>query len=164
VVTVSPSDCPEGPLGGVVFQRVLEELAYGAGGGGFFAPGQRVTSFVRGVADRSLPGVSYRPGVRPAELGAVLPDWIAGEIRAALKSFDRKMRGYISDEGVIIGVETRSSSPLRISRQKDFQSVSHPGLYPAGEGAGYAGGIISSAVDGVRAADPICGSFGNTGQ
>ncbi|HDP81136.1 MAG TPA: hypothetical protein ENN21_09890 [Spirochaetes bacterium] len=94
----------------------------------------------------------------------MLPDWIAGEIRAALKSFDRKMRGYISDEGVIIGVETRSSSPLRISRQKDFQSVSHPGLYPVGEGAGYAGGIISSAVDGVRAADAICGSFGNPGQ
>ncbi len=159
VVTVTPDDGAEGPLGGVMLQRNIEERAYGAGGGGFFAPCQRITSFITGKHDMNLPHVTYLPGVKAAPVRSYLPSWIAEEIACALKSFDRKMKGFISDEGVLIGAETRSSSPVRIPRGDDCQSVSHPGLYPVGEGAGYAGGIISSAVDGMRAADMICNRF-----
>jgi uncharacterized FAD-dependent dehydrogenase len=132
-------------------------MAFTAGGGGFIAPAQRITSFLSGKIDTTLPPSSYTPGVRPAMVTQYLPDWISREIGPALKSFDRKMKGFISEEGLLAGVETRSSSPVRIVRGADFQSVSVRCLYPVGEGAGYAGGIVSSAVDGIRAADMICG-------
>jgi uncharacterized FAD-dependent dehydrogenase len=159
VVSMGAADIPGGPLDGIEFQRGIEALAFSAGGGGYHAPAQRITSFVRGNKGSGLPAVSYRPGVREAPVRSYLPDWIATEIALALKSFDRKMRGYLSDEGVLIGAETRTSSPVRIPRGEDMQSVSLRGLYPAGEGAGYAGGIVSSAVDGIRAADKIRANF-----
>ena len=157
VVAVEKDDLEEDALAGVRLQRHMESMAFTAGGGGFIAPAQRVTSFLSGKMDTTLPPSSYTPGVRPAMVTQYLPDWISREIGPALKSFDRKMKGFISDEGLLVGAETRSSSPVRIMRGADFQSVSVRCLYPVGEGAGYAGGIVSSAVDGIRAADMICG-------
>ncbi len=158
-VTVGSDDVPGDALAGLRLQREIEEKAFAAGGGGFRAPAQRVTSFVSGKQDGSLRETSYMPGVRAACVSSYLPEWIASEVALALKSFDRRMRGYLSDEGLIIGAETRTSSPVRILRGGDFQSVSLKRLFPAGEGAGYAGGIVSSAVDGIRTADMICRLF-----
>ncbi len=154
-VTVSPDDCGEDPLGGIALQRTVEEHAYAMGGGSFTAPAQRVTNFIRGRIDTDLPPVSYRPGIVPADLNRCIPVWITEELKAGLAQFEKKMRGFVSDSGILIGVETRTSSPVRIGRNDDFQSVSLRGLYPIGEGAGYAGGIVSSAVDGIRCADSI---------
>ena len=156
VVTVSPGDLGPSPLAGIELQRSIERRAYEAGGGGWVAPAERIDAFLAGVRDERVPLTSYRPGVRAARLRDYLPGWIADEIALALKSFDRKMKGFIGDEGVIIGAETRSSSPVRVVRGTDLQSVALPSLYPVGEGAGHAGGIVSSAVDGIRAADAIC--------
>ena len=125
------------------------------GGGNFRAPAQTVLSFIKKKTDRELPPVSYRNGVSPSRLEEFLPQWITSEIRIALEYFDKRMNGFISESGVFIGAETRTSSPVRILRGEDLQSVSVRGLYPAGEGAGYAGGIVSSAVDGIRCADAI---------
>lgn len=162
IVTIKKEELPDSPVAGIEFQRVIEQKAYEAGGGGFFAPAQRLSSFVSGKTDNSLPGASYKPGIRLCAVNAYLPEWIKDELVYALKSFDRKMKGYICNDGVLIGAETRSSSPVRITRNEDFQSVSIKGLYPVGEGAGYAGGIVSSAVDGIRAADMICRRFGKS--
>ncbi|MBN2157970.1 MAG: NAD(P)/FAD-dependent oxidoreductase [Spirochaetes bacterium] len=155
VVAVAPGECATETLGGITFQRDMESAAFVAGSGSFVAPAQRVTSFLAGKVDCDLPAVSYRPGVLPVDINRYLPDWMAEELTSALGYFNRKMKGFISDEGVLIGVETRTSSPVRILRGDDFQSVSVKGLYPVGEGAGYAGGIVSSAVDGIRCADRI---------
>ena len=155
VVTVKREDSPEGPLGGMEFQRMLEKSAFDAGGGGYRAPVQRITSFMKNKIDRDIPGTSYVNGAIPADITLSLPPWITGEIREALRAFDRRMKGFISDQGVLLSAETRSSSPVRITRGPDFQSVNTAGLYPVGEGAGYAGGIVSSAVDGIRAADAV---------
>jgi uncharacterized protein len=155
VVTVSPDDGQDDFLSGIGFQRMLEERAFGEGGGNFTAPAQRVTSFLRNRLDTGLPPVSYRPGVHAAELENCLPGWISTELKSGLRHFDTLMKGFITDQGVLIGTETRTSSPVRICRGDDFQSVSVRGLYPVGEGAGYAGGIVSSAVDGIRCADTI---------
>lgn len=155
VVTVFPEDLGNEPLSGLEFQRRIEEEAFAAGGGGFIAPVQRVTSFLEDRIDRSLPPVSYRPGVLPADLRNVLPGWIVAELKNGIRFFNKSMRGFISDDAVLIGVETRTSSPVRVLRGDDFQSVSMRGLYPAGEGSGYAGGIVSSAVDGIRCANRI---------
>ncbi|HSV96728.1 MAG TPA: FAD-dependent oxidoreductase [Spirochaetota bacterium] len=160
VVTVSPDDLGPSPLAGIGFQREIERKAFEAGGGGWEAPVERIRSFLGGGPDTSVPATSYRPGVRAARVREYLPGWIADELAIALKSFDRKMKGFIGDEGVIIGAETRSSSPVRVVREADLQSVSLPSLYPVGEGAGHAGGIVSSAVDGMRAADAICTAAG----
>lgn len=154
VVTVGEQDLPAHPLAGLEWQRALEEQAFAAGGSGFRAPAQRITAFLSGRGDTSLPPVSYRPGVTPARHD-YLPPWMTDELKNALPHFNNRMRGFVCAEGVLIGVETRTSSPVRIVRGDDMQSVSLPGLYPVGEGAGYAGGIVSSAVDGVRAADMI---------
>jgi len=159
VVTVHPHDLAEDIMSGIELQRHIEKAAYISGGGGFTAPAQRVTSFVEHKIDVGLPAVSYRPGVRASTIDSYLPDWITEELRAALPLFNRKMKGFISGEAVLIGAETRTSSPLRIIRGEDFQSVSVKRLYPAGEGAGYAGGIVSSAVDGIRVADAIIASL-----
>ncbi len=160
VVTVRPEKLPEVPLAGIAFQRELERAAYEAGGGGFFAPAQTVQAFLDGKIDEALPAVSYRPGARPARLDRMLPPWMAGELREALRYFNTRMKGFTGAEAVLIGVETRTSSPVRIARGDDFQAQGITGLYPAGEGAGYAGGIVSSAVDGIRIADAIIASHG----
>jgi uncharacterized FAD-dependent dehydrogenase len=157
VVTVSPDDFGTDILGGIALQRGMEAEAYAGGGGAFIAPAQRVTSFLSGRVDTELPPVSYRPGVVPSDLARHLPAWLAGELKTGLAQFERKMRGFVSDSGVLIGVETRTSSPVRITRNSGFHSVTVRGLYPVGEGAGYSGGIVSSAVDGIRCADCILG-------
>lgn len=154
-VTVSPDDFGEDPLAGIALQRSVEENAYALGGGTFTAPAQRVTNFIRGRIDTELPPVSYRPGIVPADLNRCIPAWMAEDLKAGFAQFDKKMKGFVSESGVLIGVETRTSSPVRIVRNGGFQSVSLRGLYPIGEGAGYAGGIVSSAVDGIRCADTI---------
>ena len=154
VVTIRPEDIKGDILSGISFQRSLEKAAFVAGGGGFYAPAQRITSFVAKKADANLLQSSFLPGIRPSD-NNYLPHWIASEIRLALRDFEKKMKGFITEEAILIGVETRTSSPLRISRGDDMQSISVPGLYPSGEGAGYAGGIVSSSVDGIRAADAI---------
>lgn len=160
VVSVAPSDLGEGALAGIEFQRGIERAAYEAGGGSWTAPAERIRTFLFGGKDERVPETSYRPGVSPARVRSYLPGWVADALALGLKSFDRKMKGFIGDEGVIIGAETRSSSPVRVVRGVDLQSVSLPFLYPVGEGAGHAGGIVSSAVDGIRAADAICAAIG----
>jgi len=155
VVTVTKEDTGPDILGGIEFQRNIERMAFRAGGGEYRAPAQSVLSFLKKRTDKELPDVSYRNGVTPSRLEEFLPHWISAEIRTALEYFDKRMHGFISESGIFIGAETRTSSPIRILRGEDFQSVSLKGLYPAGEGAGYAGGIVSSAVDGIRCADAI---------
>ncbi len=155
VVTVTPGDWGGAASGGISFQRSLEESAFMIGGGGFIAPAQRVTDFLKDSVGTELPETSYLPGVKSAALHHDLPVWIVRELKHALRQFEKKMRGFITESALLIGTETRTSSPVRIIRNEGFQSISHGGLYPVGEGAGYAGGIVSSAVDGIRCADII---------
>jgi uncharacterized FAD-dependent dehydrogenase len=152
VTTITPDDGPSGLLGGLMFQRILEASAFREGG---LAPACGARTFLDRVPRAALSPTSYRPGIVEADFDTILPGFLAAELRAALAEFDRKIPGFV-DQGLLVGVETRTSSPLRILRGDDFQSPSSPGLYPAGEGAGYAGGIVSSAVDGVRIADALC--------
>ena len=157
LVGVGPGDFGSShPLAGVAFQRRWEEAAFALGGGGFRAPAQTVGDFRSGRASAALGGVAptYRPGVTPADLRRCLPGYVADTLRSALPLFDRKLRGFASPEALLTGVETRSSSPVRILRGEDLQSPIR-GLYPCGEGAGYAGGITSAAVDGVRVAEAV---------
>ena len=157
LVGVGPGDFGSShPLAGVAFQRRWEEAAFALGGGGFRAPAQTVGDFLSGRASAALGGVAptYRPGVTPADLRRCLPGYVADTLRSALPLFDRKLRGFASPEALLTGVETRSSSPVRILRGEDLQSPIR-GLYPCGEGAGYAGGITSAAVDGVRVAEAV---------
>jgi len=154
VVAVRPADFDgKDPLAGVRFQRSLERAAFTAAGGDYHAPAQNLLAFL-GRGDGPLVS-TCRPGVRAADLGALLPPFVAKGLRKALPVFERRMRGFITREATLVGVETRTSAPLRIVRGEDGQSVSHPGLYPAGEGAGYAGGIMSAALDGLRTAEHI---------
>ena len=155
VVAVKPDDISGDTLSSIEFQRKIEKAAYISGGKDYSSPAQRVTSFIKGKLDSNLPNNSFNPMTQPAELKSFLPDWICASIKDALNDFEKKMRGFISEEALFIGAETRTSSPVRILRGKDFQSVSYKNLFPAGEGAGYAGGIVSSAVDGIRIADAI---------
>ena len=157
LVGVNPADFGSGhPLSGVEFQRRWEEAAYTLGGGGFRAPVQTVADFLARRPSRDLGAVvpTYRPGVTPAELDRCLPDYVTDTLRGALPLFDRKLRGFAAPDAVLTGVESRSSSPVRILRGEDFQSPVR-GLYPCGEGAGYAGGITSAAVDGIRVAEAV---------
>ena len=157
LVGVGPGDFGSShPLAGVAFQRRWEDAAFALGGGGFRAPAQTVGDFLSGRASAALGGVAptYRPGVTPADLRRCLPGYVADTLRSALPLFDRKLRGFASPEALLTGVETRSSSPVRILRGEDLQSPIR-GLYPCGEGAGYAGGITSAAVDGVRVAEAV---------
>jgi hypothetical protein len=144
-----------GPLSGIAFQEQLERAAFQAGGGAFFAPVQRASDFIGNLPDDLPPqdiGCSYGPGVTPHDLRRLLPDFIRRPLQGALAVFDKKMQGFVS-EGVLIGVETRTSSPVRIMRDKDtYHACGIRGLIPVGEGSGYAGGIVSSAVDGMQAA------------
>ncbi len=158
VVGITPEvDYPGGPLAGIEFQRHWEERAFAAGGGTYAAPAQRVGDFLAGRASTALGDVipSYRPGVRPTDLSTCLPDFVVAAMREALPAFDKQIPGFALADAVMTGVETRTSSPLRIPRGVDCQSLNTPGLYPAGEGAGYAGGIMSAGVDGIRVAEAV---------
>jgi len=157
VAEVFPKDFAEDPLGGVQTQRAWERQAYTLGGGEYIAPAQRVEDFLRGKVTDQLQEVqpSYQPGVRLVDLNQAFPDYVTDAIREALHQFEKRMPGFTGPEAVFTGVETRTSCPLRILRGKDGQSVSIPGIYPAGEGSGYAGGIMSSAIDGIKAAEKI---------
>ncbi len=161
VVTVRKTDIAGDVLAGISFQREIESASYRYGGGSFKAPAQRVTSFIKNKRDRSLPPLSYKGGAEIADINKIVPPWIADEIKNALFKFNNKMKGFITEDAVIIGAETRSSSPVRILRGGDYQSVTIKGLFPVGEGAGYAGGIVSSAVDGIKAADMIIRVYGD---
>ena len=162
VVGIGPEDylahAPEGgPLAGIALQRHWEAKAFEVGGGNYDAPAQRVGDFLARRASRELGSVqpSYTPGVRLGELDACLPDYAIEAIREALPAFDKQIRGFAMDEALMTGVETRTSSPLRIGRGEDGQSLNIRGLFPAGEGAGYAGGILSAGVDGIRTAEAV---------
>ena len=157
VVTVNPNDFViPGPLGGIEFQRRWEKQAYKLGGGDYTAPAQTVQDFKLDVVSSKLElAASYEPGVKTANLRDALPKEVGEVLCRALESFDRKISGFGSAEATLTGVETRTSAPLRILRDESLQSVSLQGLYPAGEGAGYAGGIMSAAVDGIRVAEAV---------
>lgn len=157
VVGITPADYPGGPLAGIAFQREWEQRAFAAGGGTFAAPVQRVGDFLAGTASTALGSVtpSYKPGVSPTDLSATLPGFAIAAMREALPAFGRQLPGFDMADAVMTGVETRTSSPLRIPRGEDFVSLNTIGLYPAGEGAGYAGGILSAAVDGIKVAEAI---------
>ena len=162
VATVEPEDVQSlvkehGILAGLVFQKNLEITAKQVGGGGQVAPGQRVTDFISGKISNDLPPTSYFPGINSAPLHELLPSWITSRVREGFQLFGRQMRGYISEQALLLGFETRTSSPVRIPRCDD--TLEHPqihGLFPCGEGAGYAGGIVSAAMDGLRSADAAC--------
>ena len=145
-----------GALAGLVFQQQLEEAARQNGGDRQIAPAQRVSDFVAGRASSSLPATSYIPGLVSSRLDKWMPDFMASALRKGIASFDRKMRGYVTPDAIVVGVESRTSTPVRIPR--DGETLMHPelkGLFPAGEGAGYAGGIVSAALDGERVADAV---------
>ena len=162
VVGISPDhDFPGGPLAGMELQERLESRAYELGGGDYCAPGQLVGDFIRGRPSSKLGEIepSYKPGVRLADLTTSLPDYAIEAIREALPAFGRQIRGFDRDDAVLTGVETRTSSPVRIARNHEtLQSLNARGLYPAGEGAGYAGGILSAGVDGIRVAEAVAKS------
>jgi uncharacterized protein len=154
VVSVKPEDFPgDDALAGMQFQRRWEREAYKTAGQGWRAPAQPLLEFLHGKGGRLYS--SCEPQVVHADLSRCLPDFIVGGIRKALPYFNRRMPGFVGPEATLIGVETRTSAPLRILRGDDCQSLSHPGLYPTGEGAGYAGGIMSAAVDGLRVGEQI---------
>ena len=158
VVGITPEDYPgSGPLAGIALQRELESRAFELGGGTYEAPGQLVGDFLQGRPSTKLGSVepSYKPGVRLGDLSTALPDYAIAAIREAIPAFDRQIRGFNLYDAVLTGVETRTSSPLRITRGDDFQSLNVKGLYPAGEGAGYAGGILSAGVDGIKVAEAV---------
>ena len=161
VVGITPADYPGDVLAGVEFQRVWERAAYVAGGGAYQAPGQLVGDFIAGTPSKSFGEVlpSYKPGVHLTDLGPTLPDYAIAAIREALPAFGKQIKGFDRPDAVLTGVETRTSSPLRITRGKDFCSLNTRGLYPAGEGAGYAGGILSAGVDGIKVAEAVIKSL-----
>ena len=162
VVTVDPADfwierpgdlAGHGALAGIAFQREWEARAFRLGGGGYRAPAQRLGDFVAGRLSADLPRVvSYRPGLTSAPLTEALPGPVAETLRAGARQLDRSLRGFLTNEAVLVGVETTTSTPVRLLRSPDRQSASVPGLYPCGEGAGWAGGIVSSAIDGIESA------------
>ena len=164
VVTVEPEDTAafqkeHGVLAGIAFQKALEQAAKESGGGGQIAPGQRVTDFLGGKPSQDLPQTSYFPGIQAARIDEILPEWIVSRLRRGLDIFGQQMRGYITEECKLVGFETRTSSPVRIPRnERSFQHPEVSGLYPCGEGAGFAGGIVSAALDGMRCADAASAS------
>ncbi|MDO8810410.1 MAG: NAD(P)/FAD-dependent oxidoreductase [Gallionella sp.] len=158
VVGVSPEDYPGNPLAGIAFQRRWESRAFELGGENYHAPGQLVGDFLAGRPSRSFGAVrpSYMPGVQLCDLSSALPDYAIAAIREALPAFAKQIMGFDLHDAVLTGVETRTSSPIRIKRHDEgLQSVNTKGLYPSGEGAGYAGGILSAAVDGIRVAEAV---------
>lgn len=164
VVGITPADYPEHPLAGIDFQRKLESLAYELGGANYNAPGQLVGDFLAKKASTTAGSVtpSYQPGITWCDLAAALPAYAIDAIREALPAFDKQIKGFAMKDAVITGVETRTSSPIRIKRNDDnLQSLNTQGLYPAGEGAGYAGGILSAAIDGIKVAEAVALSIQN---
>ena len=158
VVGITPADFPgDDPLAGIALQRRLEARAFELGGGNYEAPGQLVGDFLEGRPSTQLGSVepSYQPGVHLTDLASALPHYAIEAIREALPVFDQQIKGFAMKDAVLTGVETRTSSPLRITRGDDCQSVNVKGLYPAGEGAGYAGGILSAGVDGIKVAEAV---------
>lgn len=158
VAAVSPEDWPEhgdSPLGGIEFQRRIERAAFAAGGGRYVAPAQRVTDFLAGRPSATLPPSSYHPGIASADLSELLPPPVVAALRAGLERADRRINGYVTDQALAIGVETLTSTPLRILRGAAGFSPSHPGLFPCGEGSGWAGGITSSAADGLACGELV---------
>ena len=159
VVQINMEDVPgsiEDPFKMLKFQAEIEKLAFNAGGGYLVAPAQRMVDFVNKRVSTDLPTNSYIPGTRSADLASVLPEFIYKRLQKALPVFGKKMNGYYTNEAILVGVESRTSSPLRIPRDKE--TLQHPqllGLYPCGEGAGYAGGIVSAAIDGMNCADAV---------
>jgi hypothetical protein len=149
------------PLAGIVLQRQLESNAYVMGGSDYNAPGQLVGDFMAGKISTQLGDVepSYKPGVTLGDLHAALPGYAIEAIREALPAFAKKIKGFDMPDAVLTGVETRTSSPLKIPRGEDFQSTNTRGLYPAGEGASYAGGILSAGVDGIKVAEAVARSL-----
>ncbi len=149
----------DGPLGGVELQRRIESAALVAGGGMLRAPATRATDFVARRGSSTVPKASYVPGLTATDVAEVLDASgldLSGRLRRALGAFERRLRGYVTQDAVLIGVESRTSSPVRVPRDSEtLQSPDVAGLYPAGEGAGYAGGIVSAAVDGIRVARAI---------
>ncbi|OIQ01821.1 MAG: hypothetical protein COS82_02610 [Zetaproteobacteria bacterium CG06_land_8_20_14_3_00_59_53] len=163
VVQVTPEDIERHgikahPLSGVHFQREIERATFKAAGNRYAAPAMRLTDFVNRKASGALANCRFKPSPIPADLWELLPHWIASPLACGIRGFDRRMRGYLTDEANLLASETRTSSPVRISRDESMQSVTLKGLYPVGEGAGYAGGIVSAAVDGLKAADMILSS------
>ncbi|MGZ4977682.1 MAG: NAD(P)/FAD-dependent oxidoreductase [Methylobacter sp.] len=157
VVGITPDDYPGHPLAGIDFQRRLEANAFKLGGGTYEAPGQLVGDFLAKRPSSALGTVqpSYTPGVHLCDLSSALPDYAITAIREAIPAFDKKIKGFAMKDAVLTGVETRTSSPIRIKRNEHYQSMNTKGLYPAGEGAGYAGGILSAAVDGIKVAEAL---------
>ena len=160
VVNVDPKDygaTPQNPLAGIDFQRALESKAFELGGKTYEAPGQLVGDFLAGRPSTELGSVtpSYKPGVHLTDLATALPDYAIAAIKEALPAFEKKIKGFSMKDAVLTGVETRTSSPLRITRGANYQSLNIKGLYPAGEGAGYAGGILSAGVDGIKVAEAL---------
>ena len=158
VVGITPKDYPGHPLAGMAFQRQWESRAYELGGSNYSAPGQLVGDFLSGTPSSEFGSVapSYKPGVQLGDLSSALPDYMIEAMREAFPAFDKQIRGFAMRDAVLTGVETRTSSPIRIKRNDgDLQSINTRGLYPAGEGAGYAGGILSAAIDGIRVAEAL---------
>ena len=158
VVGITPADYPGHPLAGIALQRELEERAYALGGGNYDAPGQLIGDFVAGRASTEFGAVipSYKPAVRLTDLATALPEYAITAMREAFPAFNKQIKGYYQADAVLTGVETRTSSPIRIKRRDDdLQSLNTRGLFPAGEGAGYAGGILSAAVDGIKVAEAV---------
>ena len=149
-----------GPLAGLVFQQQLEQMAREQAPEHQTAPAQRVADFVAGRTSATLPKCSYVPGIVSSRLDEWMPHFMSSRLREAISVFDKRMKGYLTNEAVVVGVESRTSTPVRIPRDRD--TLQHPevvGLYPSGEGAGFAGGIISAALDGERIAESIAKSF-----
>lgn len=162
VVTVSPKDFQgHDPLSGMEFQRHYEGLAYTLGGGGYKAPIQKISDFIKDKTSNSLGAVepSYKPGWEFRDMSKTLPPYVVTMLKEGFLDFDRKIRGFATGDGIMTGIETRTSAPLKILRNENLESVGVKGLYPAGEGAGFAGGIISAAVDGVKVAEKIMAEF-----
>lgn len=157
VVGITPEDYANGPLAGIALQRHLEAQAFELGGQNYYAPGQLVGDFLADRPSTELGQVypSYKPGVTLGNLGTSLPDYAIAAIREAIPAFDKKIRGFAMADAVLTGVETRTSSPIRIKRDETYQSLNTQGLYPAGEGAGYAGGILSAGIDGIKVAEAV---------
>jgi uncharacterized FAD-dependent dehydrogenase len=162
VVELRPEDfkafASKGPLAAMAFQQSVEQLAWKEGGQTQRVPGQRLIDFTNGKLSADVPETSYKPGVTSVELGSVLPDFIYKTLQEGFKEFGKAMKGYLTNEAVVHAPESRTSSPVRIPRDPEtLEHISVKGLYPCGEGAGYAGGIVSAAIDGEKCAEKAVG-------
>ncbi|MGY8869979.1 MAG: NAD(P)/FAD-dependent oxidoreductase [Pseudomonadales bacterium] len=164
VVGIDPTDYPGGPLAGIDFQRELESNAYLLGGENYDAPAQKVGDFLKGVSSETIGSVepSFKPGIKLTDLSKALPGFCIEAIREAIPAFNRKIKGFALEDALLTGVETRTSAPICIKRGKDLQSINTQGLFPAGEGAGYAGGIMSAAIDGIKVAEAMALSINSS--